>query len=110
VELKTYRLGAHTTSDDPTRYRDASEVEQQRKYDPIRRLKLYLENLDVWSQEKDAELIERTQSELQAAIDSAESAPKPAIASIFQKVFRDQPEHLREQQAECENGPSVRQS
>jgi pyruvate dehydrogenase E1 component alpha subunit len=108
VELKTYRLGAHTTSDDPTRYRDASEVEQQSKYEPIRRLKLYLENLDVWSQKKDEEFIERTQRELQAAIDSAESAPKPAIASIFQKVYRDQPAHLQEQQAECENGPRVR--
>jgi pyruvate dehydrogenase E1 component alpha subunit len=105
VELQTYRLGAHTTSDDPSRYRNESEVEQHKKADPIRRLKLYLENLEVWSQEEDDKLIERTRKELQAAIDQAESAPKPSVASIFHKVYHDQPIHLQEQQAECENGP-----
>ncbi|MBN1655457.1 MAG: thiamine pyrophosphate-dependent dehydrogenase E1 component subunit alpha [Deltaproteobacteria bacterium] len=108
VELQTYRLGAHTTSDDPTRYRNESEVERERKYDPIRRLRLYLENLEVWSQQEDEKLIEKIHAELQAAIARAENAPRPAVASIFEKVYRDQPAHLREQQAECERGPRAR--
>jgi pyruvate dehydrogenase E1 component alpha subunit len=43
IEAYTYRMGAHTTSDDPTRYRIASEVEAWQAKDPIKRLRLYLE-------------------------------------------------------------------
>src|SRR6185437_14637230 len=42
IEAFTYRMGAHTTSDDPTRYRIAAEVEEWKLKDPIARLKAYL--------------------------------------------------------------------
>ena len=42
IEAYTYRMGAHTTSDDPTRYRTSAEIEEWRRKDPIARLRAYL--------------------------------------------------------------------
>ena len=47
VEAYTYRMGAHTTSDDPTRYRIAAEVEAWQAKDPIKRLRAYLERQEI---------------------------------------------------------------
>jgi 2-oxoisovalerate dehydrogenase E1 component alpha subunit len=47
IEAYTYRMGAHTTSDDPSRYRIASEVEAWQAKDPIKRLRLYLERASI---------------------------------------------------------------
>ena len=43
IEAFTYRMGAHTTSDDPTRYRDSDELEEWRAKDPIVRMRAFLE-------------------------------------------------------------------
>jgi pyruvate dehydrogenase E1 component alpha subunit len=43
IEAQTYRLGPHTTADDPSRYRSAAELEAHEVYDPIRRVRTYLE-------------------------------------------------------------------
>lgn len=51
VEAFTYRMGAHTTSDDPTRYRSAAEEEYWRQRDPIDRLRLHLTAIDELPQE-----------------------------------------------------------
>ena len=49
IEAYTYRLGAHTTSDDPTKYREDSEVAEWQPKDPLLRMKAYLINKGVWS-------------------------------------------------------------
>jgi TPP-dependent pyruvate/acetoin dehydrogenase alpha subunit len=104
----TYRLGAHTTSDDPTVYRSDGEVEEHKRHDPVKRLKRYLEVGDEWSQAQDDALIAQVKAELQAGIERAEKAPKPAVSTLFDKVYEKQPLHLIEQQTECENGPRPR--
>src|SRR5215467_10372543 len=58
VEAYTYRMGAHTTSDDPTRYRIASEVEAWQAKDPILRMRRYLEKQGLASEEFFAEVEE----------------------------------------------------
>ena len=51
IEAMTYRIGAHSTSDDPTQYRAEEEVEKWKKKCPIRRLRLYLEMRNLWDDE-----------------------------------------------------------
>jgi 2-oxoisovalerate dehydrogenase E1 component alpha subunit len=108
VEMVTYRVGAHSTSDDPTAYRSESDIEEHKKGDPIERLRMYMQNLGAWSEAKEGELSEQLLAELKACIQKAEEAPRPTIATMFEDVYEDQPQHLHEQQTECENGPRAR--
>jgi 2-oxoisovalerate dehydrogenase E1 component alpha subunit len=108
LELITYRAGAHSTSDDPTAYREKAEVERQLKRDPIRRLRKHLELQSGWSESEDKAFIEEVHAELQACIERAEAAAAPPIASMFEQVYERMPDHLREQQRECVAGPRAR--
>jgi pyruvate dehydrogenase E1 component alpha subunit len=105
VELVTYRMGPHTTADDPTRYRSQAEVERHRSDDPVERLRLYLESRAAWSGEEEERLLEEIGGELRECIERAESAPAPPLSTIFQAVYAEQPAYLREQQQQCEAGP-----
>jgi len=108
LELVTYRAGAHSSSDDPSAYRDSAEVEEQLRRDPLRRLRAYLERQRALTAADQVALEERIQAELSACIERAEAAAPPSIESMFEDVFEQQPAHLREQQAECVNGPRAK--
>jgi pyruvate dehydrogenase E1 component alpha subunit len=108
VELVTYRLSGHSTSDDPRAYRPDDEVSLREKQDPIPLLRAYLETLGAWSADDETSLRDRVDAELRECIDHAESLPKPALSTMFEQVYAEQPEHLREQQEQCENGPRAR--
>jgi 2-oxoisovalerate dehydrogenase E1 component alpha subunit len=108
IELVTYRAGAHSSSDDPTAYRDTAEVEEQMRRDPLRRLRAYLERHRALSAGDQIALEERVQAELSACIERAEAASTPSIASMFEDVYEHVPVHLREQQAECVDGPRAK--
>jgi pyruvate dehydrogenase E1 component alpha subunit len=110
IELITYRAGAHSTSDDPTAYRDKHEVERQLKRDPLRRLRRHLELQGAWSDADEKRFGEETHAELQSCIERAESAAPPSVASMFEQVFEHMPEHLREQQRECVDGARARKA
>jgi len=87
IEAFTYRMGAHTTSDDPSRYRSAAEEEYWRQRDPIDRLRLHLEDrgalpqdfLDALATEGDA-LGERIRTAVRAM-------GRPSAASMFEHVY-----------------------
>lgn len=108
LELVTYRTGPHSSSDDPTAYRDSAEVEAHLKRDPVKRLRRYLEREGAWSDAEQTGCEETIQAELAACIEKAEAAPAPSIASMFEDVFEHMPPHLVEQQAECVDGPRTR--
>lgn len=108
VEMITYRAGAHSTSDDPTAYRDKAEVERQLKRDPIRRLRKYLEHKGGWSEAQEQALEAEVAEELKQCIERAEATPPPSIASMFEDVYEHMPEHLVEQQRECVQGPRAK--
>ncbi len=99
IECYTYRLGAHTTSDDPTRYRENKEVEEWRKKDPIKRLRIYLEKKGIWSQSYEDNLVKEITDEIEKAVDEAE-AYKPEVANMFRYVYEKMPPHLEEQMEE----------
>ena len=105
VEMLTYRIGGHSTSDDPRAYRVQDEVEHWRRTDPLIRTRKHLEVLDAWTDGEETKLAEETEKELKACIAASEKKEKPSLATMFEGVFREQPWHLREQQEQCENGP-----
>jgi 2-oxoisovalerate dehydrogenase E1 component subunit alpha len=99
IEAITYRMGPHTTSDDPTRYRDAAEVESWRARDPIDRVRAYLER-ESYDPGFFAE-VDREAEELGASVRAACLAiPEPDLAAWFDNVYAEQTGELRSQQAE----------
>jgi len=97
IEAYTYRMGAHTTSDDPTRYRLASELEIWRLRDPVERVKAYLSR----SGEADAaffESIERESDEMAGRVRGAcIDMPDPEPLDIFTEVYAEPTPHVSRQ-------------
>jgi pyruvate dehydrogenase E1 component alpha subunit len=107
VECETYRIGAHSSSDDPTRYRDEGEVETWRKRDPIEILRGRLKAMGLWSATDEDALRARLLTEVNAAIAEAEQKPDPPRESLFEDVYSTLPWSLREQRDEMLAAPTV---
>ncbi len=105
VEMLTYRLGGHSSSDDPKAYRANEEVEQWGKEDPLQRLRTHLEILGAWDDKAEARARMRIDAELKQAIESAEKKPAPKLDTMFDGVYAERPSHLSEQLEACERGP-----
>jgi 2-oxoisovalerate dehydrogenase E1 component alpha subunit len=106
VELVTYRAGPHSTSDDPSRYRPKDDYERWPLGDPIERLKNHLIALGEWSQARH-DALARELDELVAtawkeasAFGTLTEGPRLDPLSMFDDVFRELPEHLRQQRDE----------
>lgn len=97
IEAVTYRMGPHTTSDDPTRYRDESEVEAWRKKDPIVRFQRYLKAKGIWNEEKEVEIRQEAETQVEAAVVRAEERAMPDPATLFDDVYAEMPWHLKEE-------------
>lgn len=97
IEAVTYRMGGHTTSDDPARYRDPKEVEAWAKKDPVDRLRKHLEKNKLWNKQQEKQLEEEFTTELNAAIERVEKLPPPPLESMFEDVYAVMPPHLQEQ-------------
>jgi 2-oxoisovalerate dehydrogenase E1 component alpha subunit len=97
VEAYTYRMGAHTTTDDPTRYRMSDELEHWKLKDPIARVKVYLTRNGLASQEFLDE-VESEADELGARLrEGCKALPDPDPLSIFDQVYVEQTDELAEQ-------------
>ena len=83
VEALTYRMGAHTTADDPTRYRSPDEVEAWRRKDPITRFQRFLMKRDLLTEEQDRQLIAAIEEQINEAVREAEAMPPMAPDSFF---------------------------
>jgi 2-oxoisovalerate dehydrogenase E1 component subunit alpha len=103
IEWVTYRGGAHSTSDDPAKYRPAGEWEHFPLGDPVQRLKAHLIALGVWSEAQHAALHRELEDEIIATQKEAESHGTLATgrivspAAMFDDVYAEMPEHLRRQ-------------
>lgn len=105
IELLTYRLGGHSTSDDPKAYRTNDEVEHWGKQDPILRLRRHLELSGHWSDKHELAFTSRFDSEVKRCVEQAEAREPPALASMFTDVYAEQPWHLAEQSELVVRGP-----
>lgn len=100
IEAVTYRVGGHSTSDDPSVYRKDEEVKAWEAKDPIARFQRFLAKRGLWTPEWELEIQEACKAEVLAAAENAEKAPAPAPETIFDDVFSDVPRFLQEQRAE----------
>lgn len=87
IEAMSYRLGAHSTSDDPSGYRTREEEEKWQANDPISRMKNWLLSLDWWDEEQDSTLFEGLREEVLAAVKVSEKINKPHIDSLISDVY-----------------------
>ncbi|WP_448610560.1 pyruvate dehydrogenase (acetyl-transferring) E1 component subunit alpha [Geodermatophilus sp. URMC 60] len=102
IEAFTYRMGAHTTSDDPTRYRLASELEEWKLRDPIARVKAHLSRSGIADQDY-FDAVEAEADELAVRIRRGTTEmPDPPGTAMFDEVYAEQTPHLVAQQAEFE--------
>lgn len=103
LEWVTYRVAAHSTSDDPSKYRPKEESDQWPLGDPIERLKTHLIRAGQWTQQQHDELAQSITDEVQETFKEAESFGtladdmKPSAKNMFEGVFKDMPPHLRRQ-------------
>lgn len=97
IEALTYRMGAHTTADDPTRYRDHAEVEAWKAKDPIARVRRFLLTSDQLSEEQDQQLLEQVEAEINCAVADAEAMPPSTPDSFFDDTFANPSQRLQEQ-------------
>ena len=100
LECVTYRVGPHSTSDDPTLYRSEAEVAEWRLRDPIVRLRKQLETEGILQAAQARAIDLELHGELSLALASVEAAPPPARASLFDDVYAELPDHLLEQRRE----------
>jgi len=87
IEAYTYRMGAHTTSDDPTRYRIASEVESWQAKDPILRMRRFLDKQGIAGEDYFAEVDAEAAREAVHLRERVLSMPDPDPLSIFDHVY-----------------------
>ena len=103
IEVLTYRAGAHSSSDDPSRYRPSDEAESWPGGDPVDRLTGHLIAIGEWSDEQQTEMEERIDGEVMAAYKEAvthgdlANGPYPSADTIFTEVYETVPWHLQEQ-------------
>jgi len=97
VEAKTFRMGGHSTSDDPTRYVPKELVDAWAQKDPVARFERFLASRKLWTPEKGAQVYEECIAEISAAVGEAEKTQAPALESIFSDVYATLPPHLRRQ-------------
>jgi TPP-dependent pyruvate/acetoin dehydrogenase alpha subunit len=100
IETLTYRIGAHTTTDDPTRYRDPAEVEAWRAKDPIVRFEKFLTRRGLLDEDRVRQTVEEVEEEMNEAVRIAEAKPPMAPDSFFDYMWANLPPRLEEQRAD----------
>ncbi len=100
IECETYRLGAHTTSDDPKKYREEEEVEEWKKKDPLLRMKRYLIDQELWSEEQEEEQNEAFAAEVKEVFKRVEDSGLVPLEDVFDYQYHERPPHLEAQYQE----------
>ncbi len=107
VEYVTYRVGAHSTSDDPSAYRPKTETEAWPLGDPVIRLKNHLIVRGIWSEERQKQAEAEILDEVITAQKAAErhgtlhAGGKPSARDMFEGVYAEMPPHLRRQRQQA---------
>ncbi|MEZ4714458.1 MAG: pyruvate dehydrogenase (acetyl-transferring) E1 component subunit alpha [Caldilineaceae bacterium] len=99
IETITYRLGAHSTADDPTKYRTTDELSEWQARDPLLRYRRFLMDRSLLSPNDDELLHEEVDAEIQAAVEELEALPPQDPTVLFDYVYAEPTPQLREQRA-----------
>jgi len=99
IEAVTWRLGFHTSSDNPDLYRHQQENKLWEPWDPIRRTRKYLALADWWSDNDEEELLKRCADRIKSAVEQAGKMEIPGPESQFEDVFEN-PHWMLDEQRE----------
>ncbi|WP_299792408.1 thiamine pyrophosphate-dependent dehydrogenase E1 component subunit alpha [uncultured Shewanella sp.] len=97
IEAMTYRLGAHSSSDDPSGYRSKEEEAKWQQHDPVKRFKLWMINKGWLTEKQDAELYDKYRKEVLAELKLAEKRPMSGIDSLIEDVYDTPTPRLQQQ-------------
>ena len=95
IEAVTWRTGAHTTADDPSKYRPKEQSEHI--VDPITRMELFMKNYGYWDDQWVQDIKAKTTIEVEQAVEEMENFPPPNVNDVFDHVFAEMPTQLAEQ-------------
>lgn len=87
IEAVTYRVGPHTTTDDPGRYRSEQEADEWRHLDPIERVRRYLQAEGAWEEVWETGVVATATEEIETAVERAEGLPAVGAPAIFDAMF-----------------------
>jgi pyruvate dehydrogenase E1 component alpha subunit len=101
IEAVTYRVGPHTTTDDPDRYRTTEEERRWRDLDPLERVRRYLASRDEWNPVWEQGLLEAATAQIEDAVARAESLPEAGVDDMFEAMFAQPTPDLARQHREA---------
>ncbi len=97
IEAVTFRLGGHSTSDDPSRYVPKEESDYWRGRDPVPRFEQFLRAAGLWDEAKGETMRAEAAAEVAAAAKEAQAVAMPGLETIFSDVYAEVPDHIRRQ-------------
>src|SRR6478609_454047 len=100
IECLTYRVGPHSSSDDPSRYRDEALTQRWLERDPVALVRARVLDSGLLDEAAEATLERELADELDQAIAKVEQAPPPDVTTLFDDVYERKPRHLVEQAQE----------
>jgi len=103
IEARTFRVGAHTTSDDPTKYRTKEEEDAWAEKDPLKRLKGYIEHAKIGDFKKEEELISQYKKQIDSEFEAAEKHPEYKLDDVFGYLYAELPDELKRQKNSIQN-------
>lgn len=99
IEAITYRVQGHSSSDDPSVYRDPNEPAIWELKDPVKRFRNYLKDKGIWSEKLESEISDKHNDAITSALKASESLGAPSVDTLFDDVYDEMPWHLVEQRA-----------
>lgn len=100
IEAMTYRLAAHSTSDDPSSYRSKEEEQRWQMKDPVLRFKIWMQAQGWFDEKQNLRFIEQTRQDILIELKRAEQVPICKIEQIIEDVYDTPPWHLKSQLAD----------
>jgi len=97
IEALTFRMGGHSSSDDPTRYRDPALVPEWERRDPVARYRAWLRGRALVSEADEQTWTAEINDGISAAIQESEALPPPSLETLFTDVYAAMPRHIEEQ-------------
>jgi len=101
IELMTYRLHDHTTADDASRYRDEAEVKEGWSREPVARLRTYLTDKGVWSEDEEKAWLAECEDKVDVEINAYLNTPVQPVEAMFDYLYANPPADLLEQREQA---------
>lgn len=102
IEAVTYRLGPHTTADDPSRYRTSEEERIMERYEPLRRMRKFMESMGILTEKEALSIEEEWNSKVEEIVRKVLAKPPLPENVFFQNVYGEKPWFIQEEERDLE--------